>query len=530
MRLVIFHYHLNQGGVTSVVRSHLQALATVAADIELEEVALAYCGRATGWSRDFESGLPFHLEHLIIPSLEYDDLQTDLIPGRVELTTAMEQAFADRGYDPRSTVLHAHNHALGKNVALPKTLRHFASEGWRVLLQVHDFVEDLRPANYTHLLSSFGDEEELWSTLYPQAAQIHYATLNQSDHTTLASAGIRLGSETEARLHLLPNPVTCDKSTTDNSTSKAQAECSAARRKLADVYSVPVDRPYVLYPVRGIRRKNLGELLLWSLLLGDCTLSVTLEPKNEAERRSYLAWKEFSESMSLPILFGSGELLSLDENYAAADAIISTSVAEGFGLVFLEAALRDRPLFGRNLPGVTADFIRDGMRFPGLADELLVPCDSLDMELLRSAYDSFSKGLQADYGCSIDESGAFDELLQGEHFDFGRLDTKQQQTVISKAHADPDLVQRIAEKNPVVALARRALLSDDRTSIDASGTNRVAIEQHYSLGAIGGKLASIYEALLKCDLDSIESNPHIGRNLLRHFVRPEHLLPLRIES
>ena len=42
--------------------------------------------------------------------------------------------------------------------------------------------------------------------------------------------------------------------------------------------------------------------------------------------------------------------LEFFENLAAADAVATTSLAEGFGMVFLEAWLAGRPLVGRDLP------------------------------------------------------------------------------------------------------------------------------------------------------------------------------------
>ena len=530
MRLVVYHYHLNRGGVTSVIRSHLQSLASVADELELEDVTIAYGGRAADWDREFESRLPFPVAHQIIPSLEYDELRAN----HPDLARTLAKALTDGRHEPESTVLHAHNHALGKNAFFPQAIGQLANDAWRFLLQVHDFVEDLRPANYKHLQTAYADERQLWSALYPQSTQIQYATLNQSDHTTLSQAGV-----SKLRLHLLPNPLSESDpkpvaSPNETSARKDSEVRNAARKKLSAIYSIPENRPYVLYPVRGIRRKNLGELLLWSLLLKDCTFSVTLEPKNETEKKSYLHWQALAESLELPVVFGSGEHMSLDENYAAANAVISTSVAEGFGLVFLEAAIRNRTLFGRNLPGVTADFVSNGMQFPGLANELVVPSIAFDVTALRECYENFARRLQLDYGLDAKYQGhdseSIEELVRGEYFDFGRLDTRQQQAVISKAKTDPELVRQIIEKNPIIEVVRQTLLRGEPTVNEIAAKNREAIRQHYSLEAIGRNLAGIYNTLLTSQPKPVEATPEIGRNLLTHFVRPQHLLPLRIES
>ena len=521
LRLVIVHYHLNRGGVTSVIRSHLQSLAQVSDSLKIDQVCLAYGGREANWNRDFARILPFPVSHRIIPELEYCELRV----GDGNLLEQLRRLLADTKCVPEETVVHVHNHALGKNAKLPSALIQLTNVGWRLLLQVHDFAEDLRPANYSHLLSAYSDEIQLWQTLYPQAPQIHYATLNQADHARLNEAGVE-----GARLYVLPNPVASDYPNASFDTGLTKI---AARRKLQEAYSVALDAPYVLYPVRGIRRKNLGEVLLWSMLLEGTVFSVTLEPKNSRERRSFNAWRHFSDSLALPIIFGSGKRLSLDENYAAADAIVSTSVAEGFGLVFLEAAIHGRPLFGRNLPGVTSDFIGAGMRFPGLADTLLVPVSAFDVDELRAAYQRWSDQLRVDYGLTrLDQSElriTLDALLQDQVFDFARLNLEQQQVVISRAHEHEELRSRICSLNPCVDLVKRALAGDHSDLSAAVVENRAVIQEHYSLESIGTKLASAYRTLLNCAPEPVESNSNIGRYLLDTFAAPEHLFPIRVE-
>ncbi len=58
---------------------------------------------------------------------------------------------------------------------------------------------------------------------------------------------------------------------------------------------------------------------------------------------------------------------------AKADALITTSVAEGFGLAFLEPWLASKPLVGRNLPEITADFAEHGLDLSALYNCLPVP-------------------------------------------------------------------------------------------------------------------------------------------------------------
>ena len=63
-----------------------------------------------------------------------------------------------------------------------------------------------------------------------------------------------------------------------------------------------------------------------------------------------------------------------------AQAIVSTSVAEGFGLGFLEPWVFGKSLCGRNLPEITGDFSQHGVRLDNLYDRL-----ELNLDLLKDS-------------------------------------------------------------------------------------------------------------------------------------------------
>ncbi|NIO41528.1 MAG: hypothetical protein GTO41_15945, partial [Burkholderiales bacterium] len=155
--------------------------------------------------------------------------------------------------------MHAHNHSLGKNVLFPKALAVLARDGYSMLLQIHDFAEDFRPDNYGQLASALVDNafERLPDALYPQALHVHYAVLNCRDREILRHAGVD-----PARLHWIPNAV----AETDTLPNR-----EAARNELTVRFGIPAEARLLLYPVRGIRRKNLGETLMWSALADEGT-------------------------------------------------------------------------------------------------------------------------------------------------------------------------------------------------------------------------------------------------------------------
>ena len=105
---------------------------------------------------------------------------------------------------PSETIVHVHNHSLGKNLAVPAALRHLADKGFALLLQIHDFAEDFRPPNYGRLRASSSSDnaQAIAAWLYPQAPHVHYAVLNDRDLSILQEAGV-----SGDRVHLLPNAV-----------------------------------------------------------------------------------------------------------------------------------------------------------------------------------------------------------------------------------------------------------------------------------------------------------------------------------
>ncbi len=77
-------------------------------------------------------------------------------------------------------------------------------------------------------------------------------------------------------------------------------------------------------------------------------------------------------------MFDAGEHpeLSFRDNVLASDFVISTSVAEGFGMSYLEPWLLGREVLARRLPNVTDDFEASGMQFTKFYDSIPIPGDT----------------------------------------------------------------------------------------------------------------------------------------------------------
>src|SRR5690606_38885832 len=101
------------------------------------------------------------------------------------------------------------------------------------------------------------------------------------------------------RLHFLPNPVIEPPPLPDR---------REARQALQNRFGVEPSAEYVLYPVRGIRRKNLGEFVLLSVLrthqrrrqgAAGSTFGLTLAPLNPQALPYFERWKRLAAELAL---------------------------------------------------------------------------------------------------------------------------------------------------------------------------------------------------------------------------------------
>ncbi|MEO0796559.1 MAG: glycosyltransferase family 4 protein [Verrucomicrobiota bacterium] len=475
MRVATVHYHLKPGGVTRVMENAFAALQ--GRDVEM--VALTsepYTGDAA-------------LPHTVVPGLAYTQPNEKPDPGALWFN--MRKAARD-ALEGEPDIWHIHNHCLGKNTAIPQVIDRIAAEK-PVLLQVHDFAEDGRPSNYASMEKLIPNLKKL----YPQGSQVHYGLLNSRDLSYLTDCGFASQS-----LHLLPNPVSLNK-------------LNVEKQPLPEFS----DKRLLLYPTRAIRRKNLGEILLWAAIADeDTVLATTLSPSNPTAKPIHNRWREFAKGIGLPVRFALGEEtdISFPAMMAGADAIITTSVAEGFGLAFLEPYLFDQPLVGRNIPDITSDFSKAGVELNNLYDRMLVPTSWLGEDTVRA---TLEQGLRAYYAAyNRDMPGhaveiAFASMTAGERIEFGRLSEPLQEKVITRLNNDSS--------------AREAIKPNvlERPSQATIIANRELIAEAFSLEQYGENLFNIYQ---KVAASEIEPLSYASREqVLDQFLDPRRFNLLR---
>jgi hypothetical protein len=477
-RILIVHHHVRQGGVTRVMRHALAALAE-------QPVS---CAVLTG-SAPVE---PWPVPVGVVPELAYAEAGPPPSPDTLMAAMLAEARRLFQGNLP--DLWHLHNHHLGKNPALTAVGARLAAAGHALLLHIHDFPEDGRPANYRHLCDCLRAWDEPMASLYPTSPRCHYALLNRRDREIL-----RLAGAASAQLHWLPNAV-----------------ADLPSKDAAD----PHERPLFLYPTRAIRRKNLGEMLLWAALHPEADFASTLVPENPAEQPVHQAWCRFSREHGLAVRFGIGNAAdaSFPALVASATAVLTTSVAEGFGLAFLEPWLMGRPLVGRDLPEITADFREVGVALDHLYDALPIPLDWLAGGELRTRMEQAWHRTLAAYGR---ESGpgamaeAWAQWADAGRIDFGRLDETAQRQVIGKILSDPARAHDLP--------FNRALLTT--TAMAAVEPNRGIVEASYGLGHHGERLLQTYHAVLGTPLAG--DDPIDPERVLDGFLRPERFTMLR---
>jgi len=515
MNVTVLHYHFNRGGVTQVVANHVRALAKSGGEADEFRVSLLHGGRCEALPSDLtDEHSGYRPDQYIVSDLDYDEGD---VPQSDQLAKELRAALREAGCEPNDTVLHVHNYALGKNISLPGALAALARDGYRLLLQIHDFAEDLRPQNYRRLAAALrrqaGGKHAPLAVLYPQAPIIHYAVLNRFDFAILHGAGTA-----ETNLHLLPNAVGQFGELPDR---------RQVRDKLHDLLHVPTTANYIVYPVRGIRRKNVGEALLWAALAADDTVvGVTLAPLNPVEQASYEHWKELARRLRLPCLLETGreEAMTFPENLAAADRLITTSVAEGFGMVFLESWLAGRPLVGRDLPEITADFCKNGIRFDALYPALPVPVEWLGRDVVRESLSAAVSRLSGDYGVDLREFVDVAGLVEARHIDFAHLDAGLQARTIETVWNDKRRREELLELNPIL---RESIAVSNATHRVAE--NAAAVRSGYSLEVSGRRLSQLYRRVFQSPVGD-DVRPLAGADEILHsFLATSRLHPIRFD-
>src|SRR5690606_24766441 len=161
------------------------------------------------------------------------------------------------------------------------------------------------------------------------------------------------------------------------------------------------------------------------------------------ERPNYEFWRKAAASWRLPAHFdvtGSSQI-DYAHHRAAADCMMTTSVAEGFGMVFLEPWLEGLPLVGRDLPDITADFRQAGLTLDHVYTNLWIPLDWIDRQAMERDLLEHHRNLRDAYQMSNTWAPQADQAirrrLEAEHLDFASFPRSWQAEVVDQVVRRP---------------------------------------------------------------------------------------------
>ncbi len=427
MQIVIAHSHLNPGGVTRIIQSQVESLP--------DESIKVLVGNCTLPESITSKGAELHIieELNYLENRNYSEREASMLLHKI-YHKIKAQLHPD-------AILHFHNLNLGKNPIVTYAVYLLAKEGVKIFNHAHDFAED-RPSNYKFLEEIISGilKEPLREVMYPHLTNYQYGVLNSFDFERLLKYGI-----SKERIEWLPNPVEFNIS--GNILNKQQA-----KKEISELLKLDESKLLVTYPVRVIRRKNIGELILLSVLFSEeVNFVVTQPPKNPVEISFYNEWLQFCRNENTGVIFEAGNKVDFEKLIIASDFCITTSYQEGFGMVYLEPWLLNTPVVGRNIDYISRDFINDGFHFSALYQQL-----------------------------KISETGN----------DFKELKPAEQMKIISDVKNNQKKKEKIFEQNKGL---KSLFEKVDNTTIEK---NKKIIKTKYSLKGYGIKLQNRYKKLV----------------------------------
>ena len=462
MNIAFIHYHLMRGGVTTVIRHQVEAL------------------NAAGWNvlvlAGGHGGTDFPAQVVTIPELGYSSLDSTAYSSEYiakKIISAI-QAHWPEGAD----VVHVHNPTLAKNRYLQEVLDHLQQSGMRLLCQIHDFAEDGRPGAYLAA---------------PYLSNCHYAVLNERDHRLLIEAGLKVEG-----CHLLPNAIS----------------------PLGGQSSPSPGGDYILYPIRAIRRKNIGEALLLSRFFDEGTfLAITLPPNSAADIASYNIWRSFSERHHLSVRFDVGVHADFFSLMAGCRFVLTTSITEGFGFAYLEPWTAGKALWGRLLPGICQGFINQGLDLKHLYTRLSVLLDWLDADAFKQQWKAAMVEASRQFQISMhprDVDASWQLISEAGCIDFGLLSERFQQQAIKRIIGDARAAHTLKDLNPFLENP-----SPPEPIGPVIQRNSDIISNTWNLDQYGHHLLQMYRAVVDCDVRQT-----IDKQTLSRFFLSPHLFSL----
>jgi glycosyltransferase involved in cell wall biosynthesis len=428
MKLVIVHYHLRPGGVRRVIELATPHLVSQFGN-SIDSIILASGEKPDDkWEKHFRGQLKTKPVKLFIdPSLAYFSEQ-NLPASQVQkrLQDALKALLG--GFSSENVMIWAHNLGIGRNLLLTRELtRICVSRNIPLALHHHDWWFDNRWLRWEEMYrSGFRTLSLAARAIFPAARSLRHLTINRAD-------ALCLRSHFPQNSCWLPNLI-------ERPMPPTMARIRKARSWLRNIVKDD-SAPIWILPCRGLRRKNIAEALLLVRWLRPTAWLVTTCGASSANERPYFdklaaAAREYRWPLRLGVLRGDEtNKPAIAELLAASEAVMLTSIQEGFGLPYLEAAAARRPLIARSLPNVAPDLARFGFRFPQYYHELLIDARLFDWRAEKKRQAELFRSWRQSLPQPVRHFAGVPEFLakrNARSFPFSRLTLTAQLEVLAK--------------------------------------------------------------------------------------------------
>ncbi len=403
LTLGIGHYGIGfKDGVNTIISRNVKAMMSMYPDIKFN-----LFGKLSPDYKNFLKPVPGKLEYLNIE--EFDPLQAAKIFGGRFISEQKIQDYIWQGTNiaeillsklNRMDVIIAENLGIGIHPAVTYAFYLYSNYcymkdlGKKFIYRVHDFVQE-RTENFKNFKKFSQNPFEIvpnWhDILYPNTPNVKYIAINRNNCSRLVEHGVD-----EKNIFYVSNCV-------DEDIIPPDDKSKTLRGKIIRKYNISPNSHLIFYPVRCVRRKNVEEAIfliqLFNILAekkmsvegcklrGNFHLLISICPETGDDYDYAQQLRKFVAKHCLPVTIGVEDLVSLErvydergriEKYAigdlyqSVDLVVTTSILEGFGLVYIEPWMLNKVVVGRNIPIVTPDFQASGMKLGHMYTALLV--------------------------------------------------------------------------------------------------------------------------------------------------------------
>jgi len=494
LKILFSHYGIgDRDGVNAVIFRNITGLEHLHPEWEF-----ALAGRLSPNIREFEYTYHERFKLIDIPEFSPGSWLKNIPDGTAEeyIYTGEELCEKMKTEFPSFDIIIAENLQVGNYI--PLSYAYYLYAKWclkhepnkRFIFRAHDFFKD-RPENFVNVIKLNGALDSSitdWhSILFPNMPNVYFTAINRASLNFIYEQGIP-----EERLFYIPNCL-------DATIHHGDDQSPDFRKVLEKEWGLAHDEKILFSPIRCTPRKNIEESLLLLRLLnrlgkpGNDTpdslkhsmkfhliLSMNIESGKAASYSE--AIEKYIQEHNIPAHIGFRGLIdlervyddegqiktySLSDAYSISKAVLTTSVLEGFGFVFLEPWITDNFLIGRNINDITCDFkTYAGLSFDTLYNNLTI--NRIDFPLIgtRNIY-TRNRG----------------NVLNREQI-------AKKLEIVSRIDDDAFFSSCIKENHSVLTPIVAALKDPDSQK-DIIRSNREGIKQHFSHEKITAMLSDI---------------------------------------